>query len=1008
MTGARCRRRGTARHLGVLTAGAIALCVSLTGPAHAEPSSKSFEVEPGSFHVTPSILQAGAHEDLTVAFDFAHNGAGRTFNDLRDTVVNLPVGFIGNNDAVPTCPDSKLVSEREFGASNCPPETQVGTITLDLTTLTKTAARGTFPIYNMEVTSPGIAAQLGFNAITFAQLLNVTVRPGDSGLTITAPDTEEAGEPRDISVTTWGVPASPEHDAERGRFCEEGSQEGVATCHGGGEEVHVPARPFLANPTSCSEAPLRATMEADSWEHPGRTLADGSPDLSDPNWSQAETVVGPIAECERVPFSPSLVVQPTTNAAESSSGLGVSLVVPQSWEHTETLATSNLKDTVVTLPVGYTANPSLASGLGVCTPAQLESETFSSPPGAGCPPESKIGEVDVETPVLVEKHLRGNIYIAKPYDNKPEFGTPEHPGGSLLALYIVVKDPQRGILVKLAGKIEPNETTGQLVTRFDNNPQVPFSRFTLKLRQGANSPLVSPPTCGSYTAEADLTPWSAPLSPQHVLSPPFDIETGIGGGPCPSGGVPPFAPRATTGTVNNAAGTYSPFYLRIERRDGEQELTRFSTEMPPGLTGNLTGIPFCPDSAVEAARGRTGAQEETEPSCPAASKIGHTIVEAGVGTVLAHTPGGLYLAGPYHGAPLSLVSITAAKVGPFDLGTVLIRFALRINPLTAQVEVDATNSDPIPHIIKGIIVHVRNIRAYIDRPSFIKNPTSCERMQIANAVDGANGGSASVSSPFQAADCQSLAFKPSFTVTTTGKTSKANGASLHVKLTFPNAPQGTQANIKRVKVDLPKQLPSRLTTLQKACTATQFNANPAGCPAASFIGRAKAITPILPVPLEGPAIFVSHGGEAFPSLEIVLQGYGITVDLVGSTFISKAGVTSSTFAAVPDQPVTSFELTLPQGPNSALAANGNLCTSKLMMPTEFVGQNGMQIRGLSTPVSVTGCAKAKALTRAQQLAKALKACKKKPKAKQAACKREARKRHGPVNTGRKSRNKTKR
>jgi hypothetical protein len=297
----------------------------------------------------------------------------------------------------------------------------------------------------------------------------------------------------------------------------------------------------------------------------------------------------------------------------------------------------------------------------------------------------------------------------------------------------------------------------------------------------------------------------------------------------------------------------------------------------------------------------------------------------------------------------------------------VIRFALRINPITAQVEVDASGSDPIPHIIRGIVVHVRDIHVYIDRPSFILNPTSCEHMTIQDTVTGAGADFTNpaaqvpvgVNTPFQVVDCQNLAFKPSFKVSTSGRTSKAKGASLSVKLTFPNTPQGSEANIARVKVDLPKQLPSRLTTLQKACTAAQFNANPAGCPASSIVGHAKAVTPILPVPLEGPAYFVSHGGESFPSLIMVLQGYGITIDLVGTTFINKAGITSSTFKTVPDQPVTSFELNLPEGKYSALAANGNLCKSKLRMPTAFVAQNGMVIHQ-STKIGVTGCAKHKA------------------------------------------------
>jgi hypothetical protein len=615
----------------------------------------------------------------------------------------------------------------------------------------------------------------------------------------------------------------------------------------------------------------------------------------------------------------------------------------------------NLNTTVV-LPEGMTINPGAGSGLGACTPAQYTSETSSSLPGEGCPAESKIGSIEIETPILAEK-IDGAVYVATPYDN---------PFDSLLALYVVAKDPERGILIKVAGKIDLNPVTGQLTTTFEDTPQQPFSKFTLKFRPGATAPLVSPPACGAYSVQAALTPWSSELNePRLVSSEPFAITQGVHEGPCPSGGVPQFKPQATTGTENNAAGTYSPFYLRVLREDGEQEITRFSTTLPPGLTGNLTGIPFCPDADIQAAKEVSGAQELNSPSCPAASEVGHTIVGAGVGTVLAQTPGKLYLAGPYNGAPLSLVSITSAVVGPFDLGTVVIRFALDINPSTAQVEVSANGSDPIPHIIKGIVVHVRDIRVYVDRHDFILNPTSCAPTTISNVVTGAGADPANpadqvpvaVTSRFQAASCASLAFKPTFKVTTSGKTSKALGASLTAKVTVPGA-LGTQANIAKVKVDLPKQLPSRLTTLQKACTAAQFDANPAGCPAASIVGHARAITPLIPEALTGPAYFVSHGGEAFPSLIVVLQGYGITIDLVGTTFISKAGITSSTFKTVPDQPVTSFELTLPQGKYSALAANGNLCKSKLAMPTAFVAQNGTEIHA-STKIAVAGCPRMK-------------------------------------------------
>jgi hypothetical protein len=955
----------------------VVVLLALPSVATAAPSSEPFALVPGSFHVVTSSTQAGAHADLTTSFDIAHEASGRTYNDLRTAIIEYPPGEVGNNNAVPTCTPDELIGGSEQIAA-CPVASQVGTISFEAINLNGGApAHFTVPLYNMEVTSPGVVTAIGFRSVVVTEIFQIRVRPGDSGLTATSPNNAKF-EPFNIVVTVWGVPASHVHDDERAVSCGEGFELPPQCKHqlgnGGPLEAGIPIKPYLSNPTSC--VPHVAHMAMYSWEMP-----------EEPFWVHGETEQSATTECERVPFDPAIEVRPTTRSAESPSGLDVSLVLPQSWDDPNRIATSDLKDSTVTLPVGYTINPSSGSGLKPCTVGEFEEEAASaSPPGHGCPPESKIGTVTVETPVLT-KTLKGNIYVAMPFQNK---------FGSLLALYVVVKDPARGIVVKLAGKITPNETTGQLVTTFDENPQVPFSRFTLELLQATTSPLVSPPVCGSYAAEADLTPWSAPESPHHVLSPSFQIETGIGGGACPTGGVPPLKPQVLSGTENNASGTYSSFYLRIERHDGEQELTKFTTILPPGLTANLTGIPFCPDAAIQHAREASGQQEIGAPSCPASSEIGHTLVGAGVGSVLAWTPGKVYLAGPYHGSALSIVSITSATVGPFDLGTVVIRFALRINPTTGQAEIDSTGSDPIPHIIKGIIVHVRDIHVYVDRSKFMINPTSCQALSIANTITGAGAEpanpadqqSVSVTTPFRAADCSSLGFKPLFEASTSGKTSRSSGASLSVKLTYPNAPLGTQANIHSVKVDLPKQLPSRLTTLQKACVDSVFNANPAACPAASRVGTAKAITPILPVPIEGPAYFVSHGGAKFPELIVVLQGYGVTIDLHGETFINKEGVTSSTFRSVPDQPVTSFELTLPQGPDSALAANGNLCSltrtvltkrkvtvrvkghnktvtrkvpttlpASLTMPTAFTAQNGMVIKQ-STLITVTGCGKA--------------------------------------------------
>jgi hypothetical protein len=537
----------------------------------------------------------------------------------------------------------------------------------------------------------------------------------------------------------------------------------------------------------------------------------------------------------------------------------------------------------------------------------------------------------------------------------------KNPNHNLLTLYMVIRSPELGIVIRSAGRVEPDPVTGRLVTTFYEIPQQPFSHFRFKLRSGQRSVLATPATCGAYTVTADLYPWSQPQTAIRRES-SFQITSGVDGGPCPSGGTPPFKPAVVSGTDSNTAGTYSSLYLRLERQDGEQEITGFGMTLPPGLIGNLVGIPFCTESQIQRAHQQSGAEAQRDPACPAASRIGATIAEAGVGGELAQTPGSLYLAGPYEGAPFSIVDVTAAKVGPFDLGTVVVHLPLQIDPKSAQVRIPSGAADQIPHIIDGIVIHLRTIRVYVDRERFTINPTSCEPLSLLATVVGSGADFASaaddepaiVADRFQSADCASLQFHPSFAISTSGKTSRANGASLHVKLTYPSAPQGAQANVHSVRVELPKALPSRLSTLNHACPDSVFSQNPGSCPSQSRVGFAKATTPVLPVPLEGPAYFVSHGGEEFPDLIVVLQGYGVTVDLVGATFI-KNGTTSSTFKTVPDVPVGTFELTLPEGRFSALAANTNLCTaSGLVMPTMFDAQNGAKITQ-KTPIAVQGC-----------------------------------------------------
>lgn len=934
--------------------------------------------------------RAGSHPyqlSSTLSFDRDSSGTLSPPALVRDLQVKLPPGQIGNATAVPQCSDFDFGHVGEGGVANfCPLETAIGVAVVSASTFPGREEHFTVPIFNL-TPAPGEPARFGFEVISNPVLLDTSIRSGpgeDYGVTVSVNNTTQLV--NFISATTvfWGAPGDPGHNSARGWGCLLGGRYDRASGQVCVPSVQRNPAAFLTMPTNCA-SPYTTLLEGDSWPSAafpgGQALPVAEYSLKDPAGQPLS-----LSACNRLAFQPSISAQPSARSASSPSGLRFELNF-----HDEGLtsaggvAQSQLRDTSVTLPEGLTINPSAGVGLAGCTRADYERETLGSLLGEGCPANSKIGDVEIETPLLASK-IQGSVFVAEPYENP--FGEPQagHPEGTLLALYIIAKNPVNGILIKLAGKVSPDPRSGRLTTTFTENPQLPFDHFLFHFREGQQAPLITPPTCGSYAAEAVLSPWSEPLAPLSE-SASFQISEGAGGGACPSGGSPPFSPQIQAGTESNSAGSFSPFDLHLSRGDAESEITAFSTLLAPGITGILTGIPFCPQEDIRLAREKSGAAEQQRPSCPAASLLGSSQVGTGVGEVLAYTPGKVYLAGPYDGDPFSLLSVTSALVGPFDLGTVVIRFGLRIDPLTAQVSVDPTASEPIPRIIDGIVTHVRDIRVRIDRPHFMLNPTSCQPMSIQSTLQSSFSQSATVSSRFQAADCRGLGFDPQFSVSTAGQTSKAKGASLKVKLSYPPGALGAWANIAKVKVSLPKQLPSRLSTLQHACTAEVFAQSPAACPPGAVVGQAKVKTPVLPVPLEGNAYFVSHGGEAFPDLTIVLKGYGVTIELVGSTQI-KNGITTSTFKAAPDQPFETFELNLPQGQNSALAANTALCGSKLTMPTQFTAQNGAVITR-STPIAVSGCKKRKS-----PLQKALARChRKQRKARRKACEAQARRRY---------------
>jgi hypothetical protein len=894
-------------------------------------------------------VQAGSHPFQLTNTLTLNEGADQTkpLAMTRDLAIKLPPGLIGKATTLPQCTAAQFGANGESEGGNgivtevnqCPAGSMVGvaSLTIDEPNLGGVVTNSV-PVFNM-VPEKGEPARFGFELVNAPVILDTSVRTGsDYGVTVSTHNITELAAFISSTVTFWGVPGDERHDASRGWPCliagkwyAEGSPPSCVHTR----QAQPP--PLLSMPSSCS-LPFTSSVEGFSWTTPLQPDVQQLPREEYTLQDEFGRGLG-VSGCGRLSFAPSIEAQPDVQSASSPTGLSVHVRVPQEVNlGGNGLSSASIKDTTVTLPEGVHLNPSGADGLEACSESQIGFEKVASDgtdlftptlPESSCPNASKIGTVEFKVPVI-EHPLKGYVYLAAQNQN---------PFGSLVAMYIVAEDPVSGVLLKLAGEVSLS-ATGQVTTTFRNSPQAPLEEATFSFFGGARAPLTTPARCGSYTTQASFTPWSE--TPPTSASSTFNITTGPNGSACPN--PLPFAPLLAAGTTNIQAGAFSPLTTTISREDGNQDIQTVQLHMPPGLSGILTGIPLCPEAQANAG------------SCSQASEIGKTIVSVGLGgDPFTVTGGQVFLTEGYKGAPFGLSIVNPAKAGPFDLGKVVVRAKIEVDPHTATLTV---TTDQIPHIIDGIPLQIKHVNVTIDRPGFVFNPTDCSPLKLTGVIGSVEGATASAEAPFQITNCAALKFAPKFAVSTSAETSKAKGASLSVKLTYPQGPAGTYANIARVKVDLPKQLPSQLKTLQKACTAAQFETNPANCPAASKVGFARAVTPLIPVPLEGPAIFVSHGNEAFPSLIMVLQGYGVTIDLVGTTFISKQGITSSTFKTVPDQPIGSFELTLPQGKYSALAANGNLCKSKLAMPTEFLAQNGAKINQ-PTKISVTGCPKAK-------------------------------------------------
>jgi hypothetical protein len=965
----------------------------------------------GLDNVPYTFTQAGGHPwglTTTIGFateEFQVRGVSERAptRDVKDIVTDLPPGLLGDPMAVPRCSLTFVVSRQ--GNEHCPADTQIGVFVY----FHDSGKESISPIVNV-TPEAGQSAEFALEntvGIDTPLLTGHLVRTRQGyGFTVVSNEIPIVNIEK-VELTFWGVPGDPSHDPLRGLFCDNTRPLTRLGCQGGGERFgYSPVVPFLTMGTNCAAGPQGAVLRADAWEEPGRYVERGAE-------APLPTVLAPAAQsgltgCGLLQFDPSVEVEPDTLQSDAPVGLGVTVGVPLS-EKPGATATPQLRDTVLTLPEGVSVSPGIVDGIQACEATGPEGINIEGPESeelglngepqlaAGhCPDASTVGTAEAITPLLPEP-VKGHVYLAKPGCG----GAGQSPcteqdalDGNLYRLYLELGGTRAlartGVHFKVPMLTEANPATGQLTTRVLDTPQAPFSELKIHLNGGPRAPLNNPAACGPALTTAEFTPWSAPgITPEglSVAGTPdatpssfYNVDlTGDGQG-TPCAGLP-LNPGFVAGTVTPQAGQFSAFTLNFSRGDREQFIKGIQVHTPPGLLGMLSSVTLCEEPQADSGH------------CPEASKIGTTRVASGAGSHPFEIEGTIYLTGPHDGAPFGLSIVTDAVAGPFDLGLVIVRARIAVDPVDSTLTVTTDESGPyaLPQIVFGVPLRLQRITARIDRPGFMFNPTNCGApgapgsQQVTARVSGSANTVAGAQSRFAVGGCQSLAFKPSFAVSTSAHASRADGASLDAKLSYPPGSVGSEANIASVKVELPKQLPSRLTTLQKACTVAQFETNPGGCPAASIVGVVRASTPLLAVPLSGPVYFVSHGGEAFPSLVVVLQGEGVRVDLTGSTFISKSGITSSTFKTVPDVPVDTFELYLPEGPYSALAANGNLCppttgtvkhrittrahghtihrtiatpTAKpvgLLMPTEMIAQNGAVLHQ-QTVIAVTGCA----------------------------------------------------
>jgi len=876
-----------------------------------------------------------------------------SYGPIKTVEVTLPRGMVGNPEATPKCPPQ--VFAQAGAVSNetaCPPNTQVGYINIpigDSANFVGTGLLSRVPIYNL-VPPKGVAADFAFNTFLVQAHIYPELDPAQNyAIKTVTPNISALEGINGAEVTFWGVPGDPAHQKFRafGKFEPSGIiSQGTNpptefSIVFGAPWGSAPIRPLLTDPMDCGFDNGGARIRSDSYPHPGEFTPIEE-------WEDPLNVTG--CDDPRIRFEPDIALQPTDAHAGAPTGLDVHLKVPQRNDEAAEakelyadngfvngISTPPLKRAVVTLPEGMTLSPSAAQGLGSCTAAQIGLGTNQP---VTCPDSSQYGKLILHTPILpATSQPEGFIYIAKQNDN---------PFHNFLSIYLVIQEPERGILVKLPGRIDLDPKTGQIKTTFDDLPQLPVSDMQMTFKGGARAGLVEPSTCGTKTIRAEFFSWSDPQAP-HVVNSSYDVTERPDGSPCVNNlAERQFKPRMEAGTVNPIGGTYSPFAFRLTRTDDDQEFSQIAATLPRGLAAKFAGVGICSDASIAKALSREtiagdGALEQSDPSCPASSQIGTTDVGAGVGVPLTYVPGKVYLAGPYEGAPMSMVVISPAVVGPYDLGVITVRTAIHVDPETAQAR---AVSDPFPQIFQGIPVRIRDIRLKLDRQNFTLNPTSCSEKQIDAHVTGTGGDlsstaddtAAELAERFQAADCGSLGFKPTLSFRLFGGTRR--GA--HPKLRAVLKARPGDANIAGASVALPHSEFLDQGHIGTVCTRVQFASS--ACPAASVYGYAVARSPLFDQPLQGP-VYLRSSSHKLPDLVAALRGPAsqpVEVDLDGRIDSVNGGI-RNTFDVVPDAPVTEFTLTMQGGKKGLLVNSTNLCASANRATAKFTGQNGKAI-----------------------------------------------------------------